>query len=191
METILQDLSHECVYFDDILVTGPNEQEHLTTLEEVLRRLDKAGVRLKRKKCEFMLPSIEYLGHRISAKGFQQTDSKIKALKHAPVPNIVSRPKSFLGLLNYYGKFVPNLSTVLAPFHSLLQKRTAWTWNSKHQSAFDYVRDLLTSDTVLTYYDQTKSLILACDASPYGIGAALSHTFEDGSDTRSPLPLAP
>ena len=64
METILQDLPHVCVYLDDILVTGPNEQEHLTTLEEVFRRLDKAGVRLKRKKC--VLPSIEYLGHRIS-----------------------------------------------------------------------------------------------------------------------------
>ncbi len=106
METILQDLPHVCVYLDDILVTDPSEQEHLTTLEEVFRRLDKAGVRLKRKKCEFMLPSIEY---RISAEGLQPTDSKIKALKNAPVPINVSQLKSFLGLLNYYGKFVPNL----------------------------------------------------------------------------------
>ena len=77
---------------------------------------------------------------------------------------------------------MPNLSTVLAPLHSLLQKRTAWTWESKHQSAFDYVKELLTSDTVLAHYDQTKTLILACDASPYGIGAVLSHTFEDDSE---------
>ena len=182
METILQDLPHVCVYLDDILVTGVSEREHLTTLEEVFRRLDKAGVQLKQKKCEFMLPSIEYLGHRISAEGLQLTDSKIKALKNAPVPINVSQLKSFLGLLNYYGKFVPNLSTVLAPLHSLLHKRTAWTWDSTHQSAFDYVKDLLTSDTVLAHYDQTKPLILACDASPYGIGAVLSHTFEDGSE---------
>ena len=122
METILQDLPHVCVYLDDILVTGPTEEQHLATLEEVLRRLDTAGVRLKHKKCAFMLPSIEYLGHCISADGLQPTDSKIKALKQAPVPANVSQLKSFLGLLNYYGKFVPNLSTVLAPLHSLLHK---------------------------------------------------------------------
>lgn len=96
METILQDLPHVCVYLDDILVTGPSEQEHLATLEEVLCRLDTAGVRLKRKKCAFMRPSIEYLGHRISAEGLQPTDSKMKALKDAPVPANVSQLKSFL-----------------------------------------------------------------------------------------------
>lgn len=182
METTLQDLPHVCVYLDDILVTGPTEQEHLATLEEVLKRLDKAGVRLKRNKCEFMLPSIEYLGHRISAEGLQPTDSKDKALKDAPVPTNVSQLKSFLGLLNYYGKFVPNLATVLAPLHRLLHKSTSWSWSREQQSAFDHVKELLTSDTVLTHYDQTKPTVLACDASPYGVGAVLSHTYPDGSE---------
>lgn len=84
-------------------------------------------MRLKRNKVEFMLPSIEYLGHRISAEGLQSTDCKVKALKNAPVPANVSQLKSFLGLLNYYGKFVPNLSTVLAPLHRLLHKSTSWS----------------------------------------------------------------
>ena len=153
-----------------ILVTDPTEEQHLATLEEVLHRLDTAGVCLKCKKCAFMLPLIEYLGHCISADGLQPTDSKIKALKQAPVPANVSQLKSFLGLLKYYGKFVPNLSTVLAPLHSLLHKQATWTWGPEQQSAFDKVRSLLTSDTVLAHYDQTKPLVLACDASPYGIG---------------------
>ena len=182
METILQDIPHVCVYLDDILVTGPTEEQHLATLEEVLRRLNTAGIRLKRQKCAFMLPSIEYLGHRISADGLQPTDSKVKALKQAPVPANVSQLKSFLGLLNYYGKFVPNLSTVLAPLHSLLHKRATWTWGTEQQSAFDKVKNLLTSDIVLAHYDQTKPVILACDASPYGIGAVLSHSLPDGSE---------
>ena len=110
MESLLQDVPHVCVYLDDILVTGPTDEAHLSTLNEVLSRLDKAGIRLKRSKCAFMLPSVEYLGHRISAAGLQLTDSKVKALKEAPVPRNVSQLKSFLGLLNYYGKFVPNLS---------------------------------------------------------------------------------
>ncbi len=84
METILQDLPHVCVYLDDILVTGPNEQEHLTTLEEVFRRLDKAGVS---KKCEFMLPSIEYLGHRISAEGVATDGQQDQGSQKHPGPN--------------------------------------------------------------------------------------------------------
>ena len=182
VESLLQGIPHVCVYLDDILVTGPNVEAHLKTLEEVLKRLDKAGVRLEHNKCEFMLPSVEYLGHRISADGLQPTDCKVKALKEAPTPNNVSQLKSFLGLLNYYGKFVPSLSTLLAPLHRLLEKRTAWTWGTQQQQAFDQVKALLTSDTVLAHYDPAKPLGLACDASPYGIGAVLSHTFEDGSE---------
>ena len=182
METILQDLPHVCVYLDDILITGSTEKEHLSTLWEVLKRLDKAGVRLKRSKCEFMLPSMEYLGHCISKEGLQPTDGKVKALKEAPVPTNVSQLKSFLGLLNYYGKFVPNLSTVLAPLHRLLHKNTPWSWGQKQQKAFDHVRNLLTSDTVLTHYDPAKPVVLACDASPYGAGAVLSHSYPDGSE---------
>ena len=126
-----------CVYLDDILVTGSTTENHLRTLEKVLKRLNEAGVRLKCSKCAFLLKSVEYLGHRISASGLQHTDSKVKALKEAPIPTDVSQLKSFLGLLNYYGRFVPNLSTVLAPLHRLLEKGTPWTWNTGQQQAFD------------------------------------------------------
>ena len=101
MECLLQDVPHVCVYLDDILVTGPTDEAHLSTLNEVLSHLDKAGIRLKHSKFTFMLPSVEYLGHQISAADLQPTDSKVKALKEAPVPRNVSQLKSFLGLLNY------------------------------------------------------------------------------------------
>ena len=182
IESLLQGIPYVCAYLDDILVTGPTDKDHLRTLNEVLSRLDKAGVRLKRKKCAFFQPSVEYLGHIISASGLQPTDKKVKALKEAPVPRNVSQLKSFLGLLNYYGKFVPRLSTVLAPLHTLLQKKTTWSWGPGQQAAFDKVKALLTSDSVLAHYDQNKPLLLACDASPYGIGAVLSHTEADGSE---------
>ena len=88
--------------------------------------------------------------------------------------------KSFLGLLNYYGKFIPNLSTLLAPLHRLLHKQSTWTWGSEQQGTFDRVKGILTSDSVLAHYDPFKPLLLACDASPYGVGAVLSHKFADG-----------
>ena len=85
MENIIQGLPHVCIYIDDI-VTGATTEEHLRNLEEVLTRLENANVRLKRNKCEFMLPSVEYLGHRISAQGLQPTDAKVQAICNAPPP---------------------------------------------------------------------------------------------------------
>ena len=125
--------------------TGPTEETHTKTLNKVLRRLNDAGVRLKREKCFLMLPSVGYLGHRISASGLQLTDGKIKALKDAPVPHNVSQLKSFLGLLNYYGKFIPKLSTLFA-LHRLLQKKSTWTWGPEQQGVFDCVKRILTSE---------------------------------------------
>ena len=118
-----------CVYLDDILVTGSLEREHLDNLAEVLKRLESAGMRLKRSKCEFMLPSVEYLGHKISDKGLQPTEGKIKAIVEAPAPQNVSQLKAFLGMLNYYAKFLPNISSRLATLHKLLQKAVMRQWH--------------------------------------------------------------
>ena len=92
-------------YLDDILVTGTSESEHLQILEQVLTRLEEVGIRLKESKCQFLLPSVEYLGYHISGNGIQPTEEKLRAIRDAPTPRDLSQLKSFLGLLNYYGKF--------------------------------------------------------------------------------------
>ena len=94
-------------YIDDILVTGGSEEEHLRNLEEVLRRLQAHGIRMKRKKCFFMQDAVEYLGHLIDANGKRLTPENITAIKRAPMPTNVQQLRSFLGLLNYYRKFLP------------------------------------------------------------------------------------
>ena len=129
-----------------------------------------------------MLPSLEYLGHKISSKGLQLTSEKVKAIHEAPVPKDVSQLKSFLGLLNYYCKFLPNLSMTLSPLYKLLQKKTNWQWGTDQQEAFTKAKQSLTSDCLLVHYDPDKELVLACDASPYGIGVVLSHKMEKGDD---------
>ena len=182
MDSLLQGLPHVCAYIDDLLITGPTDEDHLKNLDAVLSKLQDAGVRLKLEKCAFMLPEVEYLGHRISAKGLHPTDEKIKALKDAPTPTSVAQLKSFLGLLNYYCKFLPNLSTTLAPLYKLLQAKVSWTWGPEQQKAFAIAKSALTSDRVLVHYDPDRELVLACDASPYGVGAVLSHRLPDGSD---------
>ncbi|KAL5473476.1 hypothetical protein EMCRGX_G027965 [Ephydatia muelleri] len=182
MEGIVGNIPNVLVYFDDILVAGSSEEEHLHTLETVLSRLKAAGLRLKLQKCSFMLSSVEYLGHKISAEGIHPTEEKKQAILDAPPPQNLQQLRSFLGLLNFYGKFLPNIARTLAPLYGLLKKNTRWCWGRPQSEAFNKAKHLLTSAQVLTPFDVKKKLCLSCDASPYGIGAVLSHQFADGSE---------
>ena len=87
MEGLLQGIPYVSIYLDDILITGTSDEEHLTNLDKVLNRLEEAGLRLKCNKCTFMLPSVEYLGHKISAEGLQPTGEKVQAVNEAKPSN--------------------------------------------------------------------------------------------------------
>ena len=126
MESILHGLPGVSVYIDDILITGKSIEEYLENLEAVLARLKETGLQLKHDKCAFLLPTVEYLGYKITAQGLQPTLDKVKAVQNAPAPQDVSQLKSLIGLVNYYGKFLPDLSSVLAPLYRLFQKGTKW-----------------------------------------------------------------
>ena len=180
MECILQGLPEVCVYLDDILITGKNEEEHLINLSAVLQNVSAAGMKLKSEKCSFLLKEVEYLGHKISAQGLQPSMEKVRAIVEAPQPVNITQLKSFLGMLNYYGKFLPTLLTHLAPFYELLRKNSRWTWGPEQKEAFQKAKSMLTSSKVLTHYDPAKPLILSCDASLYGVGAVLSHQMGEG-----------
>jgi hypothetical protein len=182
MENLLQGIPRVCVYLDDILVTGATEQEHLANLAQVLQRLQSAGMRLKSSKCAFLLSSVSYLGHIISAEGLRTAESKVQAVVDAPNPKNLSELRSFLGMVNYYGKFLPNLATTLAPLYKLLRQTTAWKWGHSQKDAFRRVKKLLLSSRVLTHFNDQLPLIVECDASPYGLGAVLSHRFPDGTE---------
>ena len=123
MDNILQGLSGVCTYLDDILVTGKTADKHIKNLNAVLTCLCEAGIRLKKTECQFSLRNVEYLGHVISSKGLEPAISKVTAIVDFPVAspcNIIIAIKSLLGLVNYYRKFLPSLSTTLAPLYRLL-----------------------------------------------------------------------
>ena len=101
MENVLQGIPNVIVYIDDILVTGANEEEHLKTLSLVLDHLEKDGFRARKSKCQFMVPSVSYLGHLIDQFGLHPLQEKVKAVKEAPNPKNVSELKSYLSLLTY------------------------------------------------------------------------------------------
>ena len=100
----------------------------------------------------------------------------------AKSPTNVTELKSYLGLLNYYGKFLPNLATTLHPLHDLLQKDRPWKWTEACETAFVNSKKQLQDSPLLVHYDLKKSLRLACDASPYGVGAVISHVMKNGEE---------
>ena len=182
MEGLLQGMDGVILYIDDILVTGKTRTEHIKTLDEVLARLGKAGLHLNKNKCVFLAPSVSYLGFCIDSQGLHPLPEKVRAIQDAPKPSNVTELKSFLGLVQYYSKFLPNLSIVLAPLNRLLRKGYEWKWAKPEGEAFAEAKKLLTSSQLLVHYDPALPLVLACDASSYGIGAVLSHKLSDGSE---------
>lgn len=128
------------------------------------------------------MSKVEYFGHVITSKGLEPLASKVAAIVDAPTPHDVSGLKSLLGLVNYYGKFLPDLASTLAPLYKLLQKGDKREWKLKQVSALNRLKQALQSPKLLTHYDHGQPLVLACDASPFGLGAVLSHRFNHGTE---------
>ena len=188
MDQILQGMDKVRCRKDDILIrTEPHE--HLQVLDEVLTRLEKQGILAKRSKCEFMMPSAEFLRNRVDGEGRHPTDEKIAAIKGAPSPKNVAELRSYLGLLNYYGNFIPNLSALLQPLHELLRKGVKWAWTEEYEKAFVRSKSETVAEKLLVPCDEKRKLIQACDASPYGVGAVISHVVDDGEE--GPIAFAP
>ena len=130
----------------------------------------------------FLAPSMIYLGQRIDAQGLHPVADKLQAITEAPGLHNVSELKLYLGLLTYYAKFLPNLSTTLAPLYKLLKAEMRWKWGTKEERAFKESKKLLLALQLLVYFDPKQEIQLACDASGYGIGAVPSHKMPDGSE---------
>ena len=153
MDIILQGLDHVASIQDDILITGKDDEEHIANLNLVLKRLDDHGLRLQLNKCKFMQKSVTYMGCIISAEGISPTEDKVEAIKKAPRPENTTQLRAFLGMVNYHGKFIRNLSTILQPLNQLLQKNQEFAWSPKCEEAFNKAKESLTSSNVLVHYD--------------------------------------
>ena len=182
MENLLQGIPHVVVRVDDIFVSGKDDPDHLANLEAVLSRLSTSGLKLRLAKCLFMQPEVTYCGYVISGDGIQPVAAKVDAIRNAPEPKDVSQLRAFLGMLNYYHRFLPDVATILEPLHQLLRKGSKWQWQKEQQEAFAKSKELLQSAELLIHFDPAKELVLTTDASDYGVGEVLSHKMEGGTE---------
>jgi len=174
IDQVLQGLNWVVVIQDDVLVSGVDDADHLNNLEKVFQRFQKFGLRVKPEKCRFLETSVVFFSLRVSQDGIQPTDDKIRAVRDAPAPTNVTELRSWLGMLNFHAKFLPNISTTLHPLYELLGNKE-WKWTSECDTCFEKAKDSLLSAPLLVHYNPKQPLYLAVDASPYGLGAVILH----------------
>ena len=174
MNKVFQHLGKFClVYLDDILIFSKTEEEHLDHLKQVLDLLRANKYYAKISKCHFMKDELEYLGHIVGRDGIRVDPRKVKAVNDWPTPTDIHKVRSFLGLANYFRKFMLGYATVVAPLTSLTRKDVPFHWTPKCQESFERVKVMLTTAPVLQLPDPTLPYEVICDASIVGVGAVL------------------
>ena len=175
LDTILADCKY-CVdnYVDDCIVYSDDMNSHIRDLQEVLGRLQQAGFTLRGSKCAFGKSTVSHLGFQYSPSGVTPSAERIQAVANWPVPTRVKQLRSFLGLVNFYRRFVHNFAEIASPLTKLTCDKVPYTWTTKHQQAFDALRHALISPPVLDYPKQSDQFVLTTDASDVSLGAILS-----------------
>ena len=167
-------------YQDNIIIVGSTQKEHDDRVRKVFQKIEKAKITLNLAKCKFGERSIMFLGEKISEKGVEPDSEKVKAIQKWPKPHDVKSLQSFFGILNFVGRFVPNLSSRTTSLRTLLRKGSVWVWDQNHDKEFEDMKGVLVSYPVLRFYDPAKEHKISNDASKDGIGSVLLQLEEDG-----------
>ena len=161
------------VFIDDIAVGGSDEHAFLRSLDEILSRLELAKIVLKASKCTFGSPEIEFLGHKVNAKGVSLTADRVQAVRDLPEPRNSAAVRRFLGVANGFRDFIPNYATVAAPLSKLTGRHSAWEWTHVQSTAWKTLTTLVAEHSMRYHLTYRHPIILRPDASKEGVGAVL------------------
>ena len=188
MQTVLRAEINDCAlaYLDDVLIFSQTFEAHLSHLNQVFSKLRAANLRLNPKKCKITMKEIKYLGHLITQDGLSVDPTKTAKIRDFPTPHSVSTLRQFLGLTNYYRRFIKGYSHLVAPLTQLLHKDTPFVWTEPHEVAFQTLRDELTKLPTLRYAKLDQPFHVHCDASGKAIGYSLTQ-IDPGTKTHRPL----
>jgi len=182
MNEILRDLINEgkvTAFVDNVLVETEMEEGHDEIVEEILRRLEENDLYVKPEKCVWKVKKIGFLGVVIGPNGIEMEKEKVNGVLSWPRPKTVRDVRKFLGLANYYRRFIKDFAQVARPMNVLMQKDEKWQWEEPQQKAFDKLKQVFTTKPVLVAPNLDKEFRVEADASNYATGGVLSMKCSD------------
>ena len=181
MNLILKDFIDEfcVVYIDDILVYSKDRDEHLEHLRKILNKLREYGLILNVKKSRFFKAEVNYLGYIIAKNNIRPDPEKVSVVKDWSPPKSVTEVRSFIGLLNYYRRFIKDFTKIALPLLELTKKEKEFKWDAACQESFDNLKIALISSPVLIMPDYEKEFHIWPDASQYAVGGVLTQKKEE------------
>ena len=175
--SIISDIPGSANSQDDFVVWGKTLQEHDERLRKVFLKIRESGLKLNKTKCQIRKQSIVFLGHIISSEGIKIDPSKTEAITKMPLPRSVNDLQRFLGMNNYLGKFIPNLTKHATPLHNLLKKDVVFKLQMPQFDTTENLKTLVTSAACLKIFDSNLPILLKTDASSVGLGAFLEQNY--------------
>jgi len=167
-------------FIDNILVATDIEEGHDELVEEVLKRLEKNDLFVKPEKCKWKVREVEFLGVVISPKGVEMQKEKVEGVLSWPAPRNVKEVQKFLGLANYYRRFIENFARIAALLHVLVRKEQKWKWEREQEETFKKLKTVFTTEPVLAIPDINREMRVEANASDYATGGILSTKCKDG-----------
>jgi len=183
MNDLFRDLINQgdtATFIDNILVATDTKEGHDELVKEVLRRLEENNLFVKLEKCKWKVREVEFLGVVIGPKGVEMQKKKVEGVLNWPIPRNVKEVQKFLGLANYYRRFIKNFARIAAPLHMLVRKEQKWKWEKKQEEVFKELKAVFTTEPILTIPDINKEIRVEADVSDYATGEVLLMKCEDG-----------
>lgn len=180
IDEVIRGLDFVFAYIDDLLIASSSPEEHEAHLELLFQRLQQYGLTLNQAKCTFGTSEVRFLGHQIDAQGIRPLEDKVCDITDFPVPETAGQLRRFLGMVNFYRRFVPRCAELLLPLTQLLQGNPkAISMTTEASEAFSSAKKALADVTRLTHPSPTAKLVLSTDASGSAIGASLQQQIGD------------
>lgn len=173
MERILVECPNTVNFIDDILIYGKTEKEHDRCLKKTLETLKQNNIKLNDHKCKYKMKEVCFLGHLLSESGISPSKDKVSAILNCREPKTKEELRSFLGLVTYVSKFIPDLATLNYSLRIMNKQDSKFDWGQKQQEAFDNIKRVIASPKTLGYYDPLDRTLVVADASGVGLGAVL------------------
>lgn len=190
MDSILEHCEGVIGKADDLTVFGKTKAEHDKNLHNLLKTAERYGLVFNSKKCQIALEKVSFFGHEYGIDGIHPSPEKVRDLKASPTPTSKDDLQRFLGFIQFLSPFIPNLSDKAAPLRDLLKHDTPWCWQEDHQEIFDGLKNIVSDDCLLQYYDVSKNVQLHCDASSRGAGACLMQPRNGATAAYAPVAYA-